>query len=198
MENTKGKILDIALKLFPEKGFDGTSMQDIAERLGLTKAALYRHFAGKDALLDALIAELKAYYEAGLGATTERLRIPASTEELYRMSMAQIRFTVEDTRIVRVRRFFALSQFRDARIAALAEEYFHAGPERLYTVVFSGMTERGLLREADASLLAFEYVTPIGVLIHLCDREPVKKEETLALTERFVTWFIGRWRRETV
>lgn len=42
MKHTKEKILHTALELFSEKGFDGTSMQDIAGRVGLTKAALYR------------------------------------------------------------------------------------------------------------------------------------------------------------
>mgnify|MGYP000075216381 CR=1 FL=1 len=74
MEHTKEKILHTALELFSEKGFDGTSMQDIAGRVGLTKAALYRHFAGKEALFDALIESLRAHYEAGLGAAARRCR----------------------------------------------------------------------------------------------------------------------------
>ena len=44
----------MALDLFTEKGFDGTSLREIAERLGVTKAALYYHFASKDDILMAL------------------------------------------------------------------------------------------------------------------------------------------------
>jgi AcrR family transcriptional regulator len=52
--STRERILDAALDLFIEKGFDGTSLREIAEQLGFTKAALYYHFASKDDILMAL------------------------------------------------------------------------------------------------------------------------------------------------
>jgi AcrR family transcriptional regulator len=48
-------VLDAALELFSEHGFEGTSLQDIADRLGVTKAAVYYHFHTKDDLLLALV-----------------------------------------------------------------------------------------------------------------------------------------------
>lgn len=52
--STKERILDIALQLFTEQGYDATSLQEIADRLGFTKAALYYHFRSKDDILMAL------------------------------------------------------------------------------------------------------------------------------------------------
>jgi AcrR family transcriptional regulator len=52
--STRERILDAALDLFIEKGFDGASLREIAEQLGFTKAALYYHFASKDDILMAL------------------------------------------------------------------------------------------------------------------------------------------------
>lgn len=49
------RVLDAALDLFSERGFEGTSLQDIADRLGVTKAAVYYHFHTKDELLQALV-----------------------------------------------------------------------------------------------------------------------------------------------
>lgn len=49
------RVLDAALDLFSEHGFEGTSLQDIADRLGVTKAAVYYHFHTKDDLLLALV-----------------------------------------------------------------------------------------------------------------------------------------------
>jgi AcrR family transcriptional regulator len=54
--DTRSRILDIALKLFSEHGFDGTTLQQIADGLGFTKAALYYHFRSKEDLLQALVA----------------------------------------------------------------------------------------------------------------------------------------------
>jgi AcrR family transcriptional regulator len=49
--STRERILDIALELFTEQGYDKTSLRDIAEQLGTTKAALYYHFARKEDIL---------------------------------------------------------------------------------------------------------------------------------------------------
>ena len=53
--DTRAEILDVATQLFAEKGYDATSLREIAERLGITKAALYYHFRSKDDILRALL-----------------------------------------------------------------------------------------------------------------------------------------------
>ncbi|HEX3898300.1 MAG TPA: helix-turn-helix domain-containing protein [Mycobacteriales bacterium] len=52
--DTREQILDVALELFVERGYDSTSLREIAERMGFSKAALYYHFPSKDAILMAL------------------------------------------------------------------------------------------------------------------------------------------------
>ncbi|BCJ37974.1 TetR family transcriptional regulator [Actinocatenispora thailandica] len=52
---TRQRILDIALELFTERGFAGTSVADLAGRLGTSKAALYHHFRSKNEILAALL-----------------------------------------------------------------------------------------------------------------------------------------------
>ncbi|MGH3161521.1 MAG: TetR/AcrR family transcriptional regulator [Streptosporangiaceae bacterium] len=52
--DTRKRILDIALDLFIEQGYDKTSLRQIADRLGFTQAAIYYHFAAKEDLLVAL------------------------------------------------------------------------------------------------------------------------------------------------
>jgi len=52
--STREKILDVALDLFTDQGFDGTSMREIAGRLGITKPSIYYHFASKEEILLAL------------------------------------------------------------------------------------------------------------------------------------------------
>jgi AcrR family transcriptional regulator len=44
-------VLDRSVVLFNERGFDGTSMEDLAQHLGVTKSAIYHHVTSKDALL---------------------------------------------------------------------------------------------------------------------------------------------------
>jgi AcrR family transcriptional regulator len=54
----KNQILDAAVRLFAEKGFDGTSVQEIVERAEVTKGAMYHYFSSKDDLLHEIYQEL--------------------------------------------------------------------------------------------------------------------------------------------
>ena len=67
--DTRERILDVALDLFTEKGYDKTSLREIAEQLGFTKAALYYHFPGKKDILLALHYRLHDLLEASMEET---------------------------------------------------------------------------------------------------------------------------------
>jgi AcrR family transcriptional regulator len=75
-------LTDVALRVFAERGYDGASMDDVARAAGITKASIYHHVSGKEALLerglsralDALFAIL-AEPDAQRGRSLERLRI---------------------------------------------------------------------------------------------------------------------------
>lgn len=56
--NTRQRIQDIALELFAEQGYEKTSLREIAERLGVTKAALYYHFKTKEDIIISLFDDL--------------------------------------------------------------------------------------------------------------------------------------------
>ncbi len=57
--STRERILEVALRLFTEKGYDATSLREISEELGVTKAALYYHFRTKEEILSSLMASLE-------------------------------------------------------------------------------------------------------------------------------------------
>lgn len=70
--DTREKIREVALELFSTRGFDQTSLREIAERVGLTKASLYYHYPSKQALLTAIVAPLVEGWQA-VTAVTEDL-----------------------------------------------------------------------------------------------------------------------------
>ncbi len=71
-------VLAVAVELFNERGYDGTSMRDLAGRLGIAKSAIYHHVAGKEELLSLALDRALA----GLSAVTARARaLPAPAIE---------------------------------------------------------------------------------------------------------------------
>ena len=56
-DDTRSRIQAVALELFTEKGYDSTSLREIAEALGVTKAALYYHFKSKEEIVESLTSD---------------------------------------------------------------------------------------------------------------------------------------------
>jgi AcrR family transcriptional regulator len=54
---TRARIQQVAVELFSENGYEATSLREIAERLGVTKAALYYHFKTKDEIIESLVSD---------------------------------------------------------------------------------------------------------------------------------------------
>ena len=65
---TRARILDISLELFISQGYDKTSLRQIAEQLGFTKAAIYYHFASKADILMALHMQLHDFGREALAS----------------------------------------------------------------------------------------------------------------------------------
>ena len=55
-EQTFEQIVVISAKLFKEKGYEKTSVQDIIDAIGMSKGAIYHHFKSKEEILNAVIA----------------------------------------------------------------------------------------------------------------------------------------------
>ena len=104
-----------------------------------------------------------------------------------------VNITIHDENIVMTRKLLTIEQFRDDRARELATKHFLTGLKEMFTYIFDGMMNKGLLRRDDPEMLAFAYTTPISALIHLCDREPEKTDDALAQIEKFSRHFIGTY-----
>ncbi|TCO57073.1 TetR/AcrR family transcriptional regulator [Actinocrispum wychmicini] len=83
--DTRSKIQDVALELFGEQGYDKTSLREIAERLGVTKAALYYHFKTKEEIVSSLFQAADEGIQELIAWTKEREPTPESRRELVRL-----------------------------------------------------------------------------------------------------------------
>jgi AcrR family transcriptional regulator len=69
---TRDKILLSAIDLFAKNGYDGTSVRQIAKAVGVTESAIYRHYPGKEAILDAIFAYAESRIYTPLPAEQNR------------------------------------------------------------------------------------------------------------------------------
>ncbi len=190
-KDTKERILTAALEMFSQKGYEGTNLRELAASLGMGKSSMYRHFESKEDIWNALLDELIAYYAAHFGSTEHLPPVPDSLEGLTAMTMRMVNITVYDEKIIMTRKLLTIEQFRDDRARDLATKHFLTGLTEMFTYVFAGMMDKGLIRRDDPAMLAFAYITPISALIHLCDREPEKTSQAMEQVEAFSRYFVS-------
>ena len=193
--DTKERILAAALEMFSKNGYAGTNIRELSASLGLVKSGVYKHYESKEAIWNALLDQMIAYYADYFGSADHLPPVPDSPEELTRLTMQMVNITVHDEKIIMTRKVLTLEQYRDKRACELATKHFLTGLTEMFTRIFAGMMEKGMLCKDDPEMLAFAYTAPISALIHLCDREPEKTEEAIARVEAFSRHFVRTYGR---
>jgi AcrR family transcriptional regulator len=171
---TKERILEAALELFAEKGYLGASMSDIANRLGITKGALYKHYTGKQEILDSIVERMNqmdyeraqecempetqpdGFAEAYLHTPIERIRT---------YSMAQFDHWTKEPFSSNFRKMLTLEQYRDPKLRQLYHDYLATGPTEYMAAIF-----RKLVDSDEAAMqLALEFYGPMFLLYSVYD-----------------------------
>ena len=189
-KDTKARILAAALELFSKKGYAGTNIRELSTSLGLVKSAMYKHFESKEEIWNTLLDEMIIYYDTHFGSPEHLPPVPDTLEGLEEMTMQMVNFTVHDEKVVMTRKVLTIEQFRDDRARKLATKHFLTGLKEMFTPVFEGMMDKGLICRDDPAMVSFAFTAPISALIHLCDREPEKTEEAVTQIKAFVRHFI--------
>lgn len=194
--STKDRILETALELFAQSGYLGTSMSDIAERLGITKAALYKHYTGKQAILDSIVERMnKMDYERAEeyempetepdGFAEAYQKVPV--EKIRAYSAAQFDHWTKDTFSANFRKMLTLEQYRDPKLARLYQEYLATGPVGYMAAIFRKLTES----DEAAAQLALEFYGPMFLLYSVYDGT-ADKESVAPLLSAHIDRFIER------
>ncbi len=123
-------ILQQAAALFAERGFSGVSLEEIGSAVGISGPALYRHFAGKQALLGAILVEVSERLLAG-GRTVVATHEGADSQ-LDALIDFHVAFALHDADVIRV---------QDRDMASLSDEDRHTVRrlQREYVEVWIGI-----------------------------------------------------------
>lgn len=161
------RVLDAALDLIAEHGVSGTSLQMIADRIGVTKAAVYHQFKTKDAIVIALTERELGWLEEALDAAEAEPNRTAARDLLL-------------TRVVELaverRRMVSVLQFDPVIVRVLAEhEPFGRFIDRLYAAMLG--EETGARARVHAAMLSGVIsVAVMHPLVAGIDDEVLRKE----------------------
>ena len=147
--DVRAQILTHATRLFAEQGYDGTSVQEIADAVGIRKPSLLYHFNSKDELRENVISEMLAHWNAVLPS----LLLRATREERFDATMEALsRFFIEDPD--RARLMLRETLDRPEHMRALLKEFVRPWikllGEQLERAKAQGMVQPGVDPEAYA------------------------------------------------
>ncbi len=186
MGDTKERILLTSLGLFAQKGYEAASVSDIAEALGITKGALYRHFVSKRAIFEAILARMEARdaeqarahdLPEGPAEGDAAAYETAAAADIAEFSRAMFRYWTEDPFAAPFRRMLTLEQYRSPEMGRLYQQYLAAGP---LGYVADLLRARGI---TDPERRAASFYGPMFLLYSVYDGAADKAQVTALLDE---------------
>ena len=201
--NTKQEILEASLDLFSIKGFEATSISQIANAVGIRKASLYSHFENKQAILDALIKDvLEQYAEHSIFAKADwdkyddkENKSALTPDSTVQMILGQIRYILHDPHIRRARKMLVIEQFQNPELARLQTKQNYSDVMRYFTGLVKYLIRNDILTEDNPEIMAAQLCLPISTWINLCDREPDRESEVMEIVDKHIRQFFRAYQK---
>ena len=191
----------MSLELFSVRGFEATSISQIANAVGIRKASLYSHFESKQAILDALVeGVLEQYGRNSIFARADWEKdagdIPLTTDGVVRMIQGQIRYILHDPYISRARKMLVIEQFQNPELAKLMTKQNYTDVLAYFTGLVRLLIRQGVLAGEDPQIMAAQLCLPISVWLGLCDREPEREPEAMDMAEKHIRQFFRLYQKD--
>ena len=197
-EDTKQKIIEKALELFSERGYDSVSVGEIAQAVGIKAPSLYNHYPSKQAIFEAIVASTAERYQRD----TDKIQIHVeddrrdasafvhiAEEALFQKVQQIFEYSLHDDVIRRFRKMMTIEQFRSPELGAMYSQRYVDRVVQYHAGIFRELIQAGEIREEDPQTLAMLYVAPVITLIAICDRQPEREGECLEKLRKHVGVF---------
>ena len=159
---TAQRILDAAAELFARDGFDGVPMRAVAARAGVRESAIYNHFSGKQAILDALYDAFARLAPLGRPSeeSLERMLPLMTPAEVFKAILCHVEHPAGDA-LTSTALIISREKYRSARAAEVYRRHVVEEPVAYYERLIERMVARGMARPVDARQVAqhYNYVT---------------------------------------
>lgn len=157
--DTKERILDCAVELFAERGYEGVSVREIAAAVGIKASSLYKHYENKEAILESIFEQFRAIMHSTHEYEDQMLQLPQgmSAADLLKASFFAFRDLIFQPRLMKITRVINLEQARNEQVRSFFLQELVEKPLKELEETFSAMIVAGMLKAVDAKMLARTY-----------------------------------------
>jgi TetR/AcrR family transcriptional regulator, mexJK operon transcriptional repressor len=148
------EIIEAATAAFIAKGYDGTSMEEIATKAGASKQTVYKHFTDKETLFGEVVKSTASQTNDIVESVTMLLSEAKFMEGGLQQLARRMTTTLMDDELLKLRRLIIANA---DRMPQLGRDWYEKGFERMLASVascFQKLTSRGLLQASDPRLAA--------------------------------------------
>jgi len=156
------EIVAVVLALARERGPDAITIQAIADRMGLTQGAVFRHFPDKEAIWLAVFAWVRESLEAAVASAMEQVQSPLARIE--RVFLAHVAFVAVNPGVPRVM-FHEMQYPGDSPVRAEVREMIASYRQRLSLLFRQAKSAGELPRELDATLAPVAFIGAVQGLV---------------------------------
>ena len=150
MNKTKRKIFETSMKLFAEKGYDATSIEDITATVGVAKGTLYYHFSSKEEIFNFLVEEGIKLLQNSIDIKTAKYQ--NYIDKLKAIILIQIKIVIKYEDLITI----LLSEFwRKSTRNQICKENILQYINKIETIVKEG-NEKGEIKNGDPQAIASE------------------------------------------
>lgn len=190
---TRERLIQVALELFSEYGYEGTSVEQIASAVGIKAPSIYAHFKGKEDILKAVLDWTDQEYEKGMKLGIYKEAEIRTGADLKAYAMKSVKFTLDSEMIKKMRKLITIEQYRNEVFTESATRHQLTNHIRVYALIFKKLMDDGVMIKGDPEIVALEFIAPVSLMIQLHDREPNRKKEILKTIKKHMDEFINRY-----
>lgn len=202
--STKRRILEKALTLFSEKGFDAVSVGQIAKAVGIKAPSLYKHYKSKQDIFDAILDEMAVRYRQqtaamqinGVEAKMDiNVYTGISEEQLIQMGKDLFLYFLHDEYVCKFRKLLTIEQYHSKTLADLYARQYADDPLSYQSMLFGFLSGSGIFKQENVQTMALHFYAPLYLLLTMCDCQPKREAEALEMLEQHIRQFNRLYRK---
>lgn len=156
-KNTKQQIFDVAVELFHQKGYAGTTIREIARMVGIKESSIYNHYQNKEEIFGCILDDFKKGIASNRPSENELVNLVAAISPAEIIKLIFLKYVRnEEVKYDKIARIIFIEQYINERAGDFFMKYLVEEPIAYYERILTMLAAAGRIEDADYTSLTEE------------------------------------------